>query len=154
MLHGNLSNRQAPIIAFNVDNLLFMDEVKSTALQKLLSKFKTEKSKMQSREINTDFVNILNNLWNSYDYSIYLITFNKEEEYEECLYDILDKNGACYTLLIKYSTWDELREINSLQYTYYFDTNEELISYLGAGALHIKEIHNILKTGGRVNGNK
>jgi hypothetical protein len=150
MLHGDISNRQAPIIAFNVDNLLFNEDSASKgALHNFLSKFKTEKSKLLSKGVDTKFLSILSNIWNSYDYSIYLVTFHEENDYEEFLIDILDKNMATYTSIIKFSNWEDLREISNLQYAYYFDNDEELISYVGAGALHINEIVNIIKTGGR-----
>lgn len=144
MLHNDISNRQAPIIAFNVDNLLFIDEPKERSfIDKLKSLVQTDEDKFLSRKVNLNFVNQLNDIWTKHPYSIYLITFTP---YSEGIYSVLDKHSVSYTSLIEVTEWEELRSKCNLQYTYYFDSDEELLSYLSCGnALNIKELPHIIK---------
>jgi hypothetical protein len=144
LLRGDISNKQAPIIAFNVNNLLFEDyKDMNPILRAIKFKLSSETKLFFGRKINKVIVNTINRLWGKYDYSIYLITMHPE--YKQEYYNILDENEVNYTSLVSFDNWDELREISLLQYTYYFDDNEELISFVGAKASHIKELQNILK---------
>lgn len=146
MIKGNISNRTAPIIAFNVD-LLFMDNVDSatTTLQKLKMKMLTlHKSKLATKKLDRGFISIIDRLWNKYTYSIYFV--NLEEDKQEELYSILDQNNVNYTSLQIIRSREELREVCELQYTYYFDKDEERLSYLSCNnALSIKELPTIIK---------
>lgn len=144
MLRGDISNKQAPIIAFNIDNLLFEDyDDMNPILRAIKLKLTPEKKLFLKRKVNKVIVNVINRLWARYDYSIYLITMHPE--YVEDYYGILDKNDVNYTTIVSFDNWNALRDISLLQYTYYFDNNEELISFVGVKAQHIKELQNILK---------
>lgn len=136
MLRNDISNKQAPILAFNIDNLLFNNKDNSINLfSKVIESLKSDKTKYISREINKDFVNLINNIWTKHPYSIYFITFTN---YSNELYDILDKNAIAYTSLVELQEWQDIRYRCELQYTYYFDINEELLSFISKGnALHI-----------------
>lgn len=136
MLRNDISNKQAPIIAFNIDNLLFSNKDSSiTLFNKILESIKSDKTKYISREINKDFVNQINNIWTKNPYSIYFVTFTN---YSNELYDILDKNAVAYTSLVELQEWQDLRYRCELQYMYYFDSDEELLSFISKGnALHI-----------------
>ncbi len=136
MLRNDISNKQAPIIAFNIDNLLFSNKDSSINLfNKILESIKSDKTKYISREINKDFVNQINNIWTKNPYSIYFVTFTN---YSNELYDILDKNAVAYTSLVELQEWQDLRYRCELQYMYYFDSDEELLSFISKGnALHI-----------------
>lgn len=135
MLRNDISNKQAPIIAFNIDNTLFNNKDSINLFNKILESIKSDKTKYISREINKDFVNQINNIWVKHPYSIYFITFTN---YSNELYDILDKNAVAYTSLVELQEWQDLRYRCELQYMYYFDTDEELLSFISKGnALHI-----------------
>lgn len=136
MLRNDISNKQAPILAFNIDNLLFSNKDSSINLfNKILESIKSDKTKYISREINKDFVNQINNIWTKNPYSIYFVTFTN---YSNELYDILDKNAVAYTSLVELQEWQDLRYRCELQYMYYFDSDEELLSFISKGnALHI-----------------
>lgn len=145
MLNGDISNRQSPIIAFNLDNLLFTKEESKDSLVKKLSKLiKTDKQKFLSKEVDKNFVNKINNLWIKHPYSIYFITFTP---YKEELFSILDKNSVSYTSLEEFLEWDDIRiRCSNNYFMYYFDTDENLLSYIStSNALHIDELPNRIK---------
>lgn len=144
MLGGNISNKSAPILAFNVDNLLFKDIPRDNSLlSNIKAKITPEKKMFLNREIDLHMVNQLNILWARYDYSIYLVTMHPE--YRGDLFTLLDGHEVNFTSLVSFNSREELRDISFLQYTYYFDSDEELISFVGVKAQHIKELPNILK---------
>jgi hypothetical protein len=143
MLGGDLSNRQAPILAFCIDELLFKEAPLTTTLQRLKYRMLSETQKFLTRPLNKDFITIIDNLWNKYSYSIYFITFHP---FEEQLYKVLDDNNVNYTKLIYVDEWDDLRRACHLQYTYYFDRNGERLSFIGStNALHIDELPHIIR---------
>jgi len=144
MLHNDISNRQAPILAFNVDNLLFKKKQgKSSIIDKVKSIIQSDRKKYINRDIDMKFVNMINNIWMKHPYSIYFITFYP---YKDDLLTILDRNSVNYTSLEELFEWDELRRRCELQFTYYFDNDAELLSYVSMNnALRIRELPLIIK---------
>ena len=144
MLHNDISNKQAPILAFNVDNLLFKEKQgKSSIIDKIKNLIQSDRKKYINRDIDITFVNMINNIWMKHPYSIYLITFYP---YKYDLLTILDRNSVNYTSLVELFEWDEIRHRCGLQFTYYFDSDEELLSYVSMkNALHIRELPLIIK---------
>ena len=144
MLRGDISNKSAPILAFNIDNLLFEEhKEKYSIINTLKKKLTSDKKQFFDREINKVIVTTLNRIWTRYNFSIYFVTMYPE--YKDDYYNILDKNGVNYTSLVSFNSREDLRETSLLQYTYYFDNDFELISFVGAKAQHIEELQNILK---------
>lgn len=124
MLRGDISNRESPIIAFNIDTLLFKHEQKKDSLKdKFIGVFGSEKSKAFNRVIDDVFVNNLLYLWHNFNYSIYLVTYNSDyiSEYEKLLAD----KDICYTRLVDFSTedLDGLRRFVANRCTLYFDSD-------------------------------
>lgn len=144
MLGGDISSKQAPIIAFNIDNLLFNEaKEEETFLEKFKGLFKFTSQKYTLENVNNMFVNQVNSIWIRHPYSIYFITFSS---YLDDLFTILDKKLVSYTSLVKLSEWEEVRERCMLEYMYYFDNDEELLSYVSTkNALHISKLPLIIK---------
>ena len=144
MLHNDISNKQAPILAFNVDNLLFKEEQgESSIIDRVKSLIQSDRKKYISREVDNTFINRINNIWIKYPYSIYFITFSP---YKDDLFTILDRNLVNYTSLVDLIEWEDVRHRCGLQFTYYFDNDEELLSYVSMNnALHIRELPSLIK---------
>ena len=144
MLHNDISNKQAPILAFNVDNLLFKEEQgESSIIDRVKSLIQSDRKKFISRDVDMTFVNKINNIWMKHPYSIYLITFSP---YKDDLFTILDRNLVNYTSLVELFEWEDIRHRCRLQFTYYFDSNEELLSYVStSNARHIRELPLLIK---------
>lgn len=144
MIHGDISNRQAPIIAFNVDNLLFKDDVKpANIIVRLLDKF-MPKTGYFDRVIDSDFVDLLLNLWYKHPFSIYLVSFRPDIEDE--LNELLVNQCICYTKLVCVESIDVVIHSCRYHYSYYFDSDDSLISMIGtANALNIKELNLVIR---------
>lgn len=144
MLHNDISNKQAPILAFNVDNLLFKEKQgESSLIDVVKSLVQSDRKKFVNRDVDMTFVNRINNIWIKHPYSIYLITFTP---YKDDLFTILDRNLVNYTSLVELFEWDDIRHRCGLQFTYYFDNDEELLSYISMNnALHIRELPLLIK---------
>ena len=144
MLGGDISNKQAPIIAFNIDNLLFSREIKQTSIfNKIKDKLINANDEYRNKEVDKSFVDRVNNIWINHNYSIYFITFTNNFD---SLTSIIAENSISYTSILKKDNWKDLRDECNSRFIYYFDNDEELLSYLSAGnALHIKELSNIIK---------
>ena len=139
MRHGDITNKQSPILAFNLDNLLFTNELENNnIINKIVNKFSSSKAKFLNRKVDEIFVRSLESLWNKYNYSIYLIT---SQEFTSDIEAKLTEHNVCYTRLMSYIDLDDLRTACHNQYTYYFDSDESIISYLSSPkAVHIKDI--------------
>ena len=144
MLNGDISNKQAPVLAFNVDNLLFKEEQgESSIIDRVKSLVQSDRKKFINRSVDMTFVNKINNIWIKHPYSIYLITFSP---YKDDLFTILDRNLVNYTSLVELFEWEDIRHRCRLQFTYYFDSNEELLSYVStSNARHIRELPLLIK---------
>ena len=143
MLFNDISNKTAPIIAFNADNLLFTNNVKKERgfFKKLVS-IETEKDKFFNRELNKDNYHIINNLWYRHDYSIYLMTkTNFQMELEEYFSSI----SLDYTRMFNFIGVDHLRRLVDHRFTYYIDNDIDIISQIGRkNAFLINDIHKYL----------
>lgn len=144
MLKGDISNRQAPIIAFNVDNLLFKQYIKpKNIIVRLIDKF-VPKDEYIDRDIDTNFEELLLSLWTKRPYSIYLISF--KAEIEEELTELLVSRGVCYTKLVCVESLDDLIHSCRYHYTYYFDSDESLLSMIGTHNVYpITEVNSLLR---------
>jgi hypothetical protein len=146
MLGGDISNKSAPIVAFNIDELLFTSKSTESLsfFEKLKLKTMGDKQKYLNRPLSKDFITIINNLWSKYTFSIYLITFRVDAVDE--LYEILSANNVCYTSLVPIEDKKELRKACELQYAYYFDVDLDLLSFIGQrSAMHMKDLSTVLR---------
>lgn len=143
MLRGDISNRQAPVLAFNLDNLLFTDKPhKSNLLISFLDKFLG--SSIFDKPIDPNFSDLLHNYWIKYDFSIYLVTFNKE--FLDEINDLLVDKGICYTRLEGLESLDDLVTKCRYQYMYYIDSDKELLSKIGTtNAISLDELNTIIR---------
>lgn len=127
MLNGNISNREAPVIAFNIDNLLY--EKDESYFFNLL----------HSKKINQSFIDIVSNVWYNYDFSVYLISKLTVEEAERKLEGI----DIQATRVVHYTGIDNLRRMLTYRFHLYVDNDGSLISQLGCrNAIHIDELQN------------
>lgn len=126
MLRNNISNKTAPIVAFNIDNILF--KKKDINFIKNISSylsFNRDKYLYFNREIDNTNIDIINRTWIRNEVSIYLITFT---DYLIELEELLVENDVSYTKLKKINGIDSLRRNCMFNYYYYFDTDLSLIS--------------------------
>lgn len=141
MLGNDISNRQAPILAFCIDNLVIEEKEEASKLSKYLPKIlRREKT---TYKIDEDYVNLINHIWNNYSYSIYFVTFHREKQ--EFYYELLDTCNVNYTSL-EVNHVEAIRRSCLLQYTYYFDNDEELLSYISmSNALHYDKLKFVIR---------
>lgn len=138
MQFGQISNRQAPIIAFNVDSLLFRDTPKQGFLQRIFDSLKSDKQKYFNKEIDDIFVATIEALWYKNPYCIYFLTFT---DYEEEISELLFERNIPYTRIVTYNSIEDLRVDVQYRFMYYFDKNEEILSLVSQkNALHINEL--------------
>lgn len=146
MLGNDISNRTAPIICFNIDNLLFTGESKDDGLIiNMIRKLglETERSNYLDRKIDQKVVNIINNIWTRYDFSIYLTT---RYYFLEDIDEVLQENDVYHTRLFTYPSIDILSEKIKYEYSLYVDSDPAMISMLNSGrAIHISELPNHMK---------
>lgn len=144
MRWGNISNQTAPIVAVNVDNILFAPKEDSFINQiKKFLHFDAEHFKYFNRNINQENVYLLNNIWSKNDISLYLITFT---DYHDEIAEILNLEDVFYTRLQKAPGVDWLRRKCMYGYSFYFDSDVELLSVLSVdNAKNISEAHKFLK---------
>jgi hypothetical protein len=145
MKGGDISNKNAPIIAFNIDNLLFTDKERKPEnwkeyAERLVQYIKplSPEEKLLKRELDKNFINIVNAIWYSYDFSIYFISkYDLEGSLGELLYD----HYVCYTRILQYHSLQELRVLVNNSFYLYVDKDEELISKVYASnVVHIDKI--------------
>ena len=151
MLKGDISNKTSPILAFNIDTLLFKEGKKNSGIKSALSRFLYQDNLAYDyfdRDINMTFVYAVNAIFNNYDFGIYLITTKLEsQEQIEILEDLLYDADIYYTRLKSIKGVDELRREVDMRYMYYFDKDESILSMIGRNnAVHIKDISLHIKT--------
>ena len=130
MLHGKLSNREAPVIAFNIDNLLY--EKREDSFFELFKKPK----------LNQSFIDIVSNVWHMYDFSIYLVTSLSVEDTEKKLEGI----DIQATKVVHYTGIDNLRRMLNYRFHLYVDNDGSIISQLGSkNAIHIDDLQNHIR---------
>lgn len=131
MKHGDISNHESPIVAFNLDNLLFLGEKSNKSVFSRVSNiFRGEESKFFNREINQIFIQDLNILWNSRGYSIYLVTYSpaRVRKYEKVLYD----NQVCYTRVLAFDMVEDAQLFIRNRCMLYIDRSNEMLSVLNS----------------------
>lgn len=146
MKHGDISNHTAPIIAFNVDHLLWEPDDKPVAnslFKKVVAFFTKVEPKLDHR-----FVKLLSDIWNSpISFTIYLYTRKTGEEFvllEELLYD----NNIAFSRLRQMPNLDEMRFLVANQHKYFFDTDLNFLGSLGTtNAQPISEVGSLLGLG-------
>jgi hypothetical protein len=135
MRFNDISNRQAPIIAFNLDNLLY----KKTAKKFLFFNYEKE-------EPNQIFVDTVNNVWNKNEVCIYLVTAHDyllNADFEEFLTDEL---MMMYTKLIQHHGIDNLRRMIFYHFHYFIDNDEEFMSKLSCkNVIHFNNINKYMR---------
>ena len=124
MLGNDISNKQAPILAFNIDSLVIEKKEVARDYKFLPKMFRGEKI---TYELDNVFINLINYVWSYYPYSIYFVTFNEEKM--DFYYELLDAYKVNYTTL-ELNSKETIRQSCTLQYTYYFDNDEEMLSYI------------------------
>lgn len=130
MLNGDISNRESPVLAFNIDSLLFTNKLRKDGLiDKLKYKVGSEKYRYLNRELDKTFVNSILTLWDKFNYSIYFVT---QQPFKSDIEELLAEMDVCYTRLVYYDDILDMRQAVFNRFTYYFDTNEETISILSS----------------------
>lgn len=141
MLGNDISNRQAPILAFCIDNLIKEEQYEESKFGKFLPKiFKQTHIKYT---MDKDYINLINYIWNNYSYSIYFVTYYEEKR--EYYYELLDEWNVNYTTL-EVNNKEAIRQSCALQYTFYFDNDEELLSYISSSnAVHYDNLRLLIR---------
>lgn len=141
MLGNDISNRQAPILAFCIDNLIKEEQYEESKFGKFLpSIFKQTHVKYT---MDKDYINLINHIWNNYSYSIYFVTYYEEKR--EYYYKLLDEWNVNYTTL-EVNNKEAIRQSCALQYTFYFDNDEELLSYISSSnAVHYDNLRLLIR---------
>lgn len=143
MLHGDISNKSCPIIAFNIDSLLFIRSKNNSPIEKVKDAFRTEKGKYLTRPLNKEFVYTINNVWRNYTLSVYFVT---EKEFIKDIEEFLVLHSVPFTSIYRYTDLFDLRDFVNNRCIYYFDTNEEILSFISANhALHYRELYKKLR---------
>lgn len=124
MLGNDISNKQAPILAFNIDSLVIEKKEVARDYKFLPKMFRGEKI---TYELDNVFINLINYVWSYYPYSIYFVTFHEEKM--DFYYELLDAHKVNYTTL-ELNSKETIRQSCTLHYTYYFDNDEEMLSYI------------------------
>jgi hypothetical protein len=151
MKHGDISNYAAPIVAFNIDNLLFKQEEKETGIAKVWDKvvsFGGGKDYVYfNREIDKKFIFTCNNIWNNYNFAIYLVTFMQNDSSIEKLNDMLITDiDLYYTHLESFKDVNDLRTEIDYRYHIYFDNDTALLAKLGTKrAVSYSELPNYIR---------
>ena len=145
MLHNDISNKQAPIVVFNLDNLLYVKEEQSRTIKNILNNFISNKLKVfdkinKLRDFDKSFINKVNNLWLKHNVCIYLVSFSSLSDEE--LYDELDEANISYTKLIRYDSIEDLRD-DMNRFFIYFDNDLVNTSIIGEKACHIDRLNKI-----------
>jgi hypothetical protein len=143
MLHGDISNHEASIIAFNIDNLLFLDKKNDNFFNKLIGGFESDKRKYFNRSVNKEFLNRVLYVWRNYPYSIYFVTFQK---FQQDIENFLVDKTVTFTRLEYFDNLDDLRYAVNQRYYYYFDSDASIISYMSSnGALNMSEFSKLFR---------
>lgn len=143
MLGGDISNKSAPILAFNLDSLLFTEEVEKRPLGTKIKGFLAGINWADSdKKVDKNFVGQISELWVKHPFSIYLVTLSGDFEK---LQKKLDEYSVPYTSLVCFDSLEEVRDRCNMEYLYYFDSNEENLSFMSCNnAKHIDELPNIV----------
>lgn len=126
MRRGDISCNLAPIIAFNLDVLV--QRKTDSLIDKLLKK----------QEVNRILVKSINLLWDKYNYRIFIMSLEHNEDY---LIKLLGNYQLNYSRFEKL-TFDELEWKCRNEFTYYYSSDYNEISRLNSRcAKHIDELN-------------
>lgn len=141
MLNGNISNAIAPVIAMDLDSLLFTETLgeKKTFFDRFFPK------KIRNRTLNQETLKKLKHLWNKYDLQVYLTTFEiKDEDELSDLYDMLNDEGIGVSNIVFHQEWEDIRyRLGNGRYQYFFTGNLDLVLFLGKNSFHINEFSGV-----------
>ena len=141
MRKGDISNKTAPAICFDIDSLLF-EEVEETNILKKL--FKIKKREVD-KPFNQQLLSILDYFWKKHDLIVYLISFSLTEKEIEYLFERLINANAPFTNIIYHQEWEDVFHlVENGRYQYLFSSNEELLKFIGRNAYHIQDYRRIL----------
>ena len=141
MKHNNISNKPAPLLVFNVDNLLFKEPWRFEEKRTIFSIFKPDS--YFDRTVNLLFVRMINSLWLK-DFSIILQTSYHDREALERYFEE-EFDFFYYSKLIPYRGIDILRQRLNVEYLYYIDNNREFIASINhRGAIHVDELMKLI----------
>ena len=127
MKNGEISNKVAPYVLFDIDSLMFREE-ESKPFGKLLNMFKSAEKRKLQRKVSKEFVDTVTRVWNKHNVCIGLFTFDigsYREELEEVLFD----NNIPYTRVFLLEEWEDLRYLPNI---YTFSNDDTLLSYLSS----------------------
>lgn len=145
MLHGNIANREAPKIAFNIDTLLFQEAKGRNFLERIVDRFKSDSALYFEREINRNFVSLVDTVWTSYPYSIYFISFRLSINHSEELHTMLLDYMIPYTNIDLVHNVYEVRDLLERGfYSLFFCNNPDIISICGKNAHNIANWREVL----------
>ena len=131
MLHGNISSKEAPRIAFDIDSLFFTNEPLDRGIfSRILRHFKTDEEKYFERVINDTNRIILEIIWMHTPYSVSLVSFDCLNV--TALNEFFTAENFPYTRIECFMEWKEVRRrLDKGIYSYFFTQNSDLQSYLG-----------------------
>ncbi|AEZ50508.1 hypothetical protein F400_gp061 [Bacillus phage BCD7] len=139
MMGGNISNRCAPYIGFDIDSLMFEAE-ESTFRGNLMKFFLNEEQLLFKRKIKSEFIKTLNAVWKQ-DVSIVLVT--RQYTDIESLENFLNAEFIPYTRIVVVRSTDY---IGDFPYHYFFTADDTLISIASSKHfMHIDDIWRVLK---------
>lgn len=150
MKFGDLSNRTAPILAFNIDTLLFKNEVlkedgvKEKILNLLTLQILKEQHDYFNRKPDEGNLRLLKTIWEQTDFHIYLVTFKPfVKDIDEFLYN--DLQFIYYNRVIGFPSLMDVSPLLSTRYTLFVDGSYDNVNALGSGAIHVSELPKYLK---------
>lgn len=125
MRRGDISCNLAPVLAFNLNVLI--EQEPENKLKKLFTK----------RKLNLTYVKLINTLWSKYNYRIFIISTSEHEGDLEKLLRNYQLNYSRFEHL----TMEELEWKCQNEFTYYYDTDYNVISSLNSkSAQHINDL--------------
>ena len=132
----NLSNKTAPIVCFNIDNLLFKEEKVREG-----NFFTRLFSPQNKRTINDEFVHTINYIWRTHNVSIYMQTEQETEQMEDYINEHVDI--LYFSRMVKARGDEDLRlKLQLGEYFLYVDNDAERIARISHfGAIHMDDIH-------------
>lgn len=140
MQSGDINNKAAPYIGFDIDSLLFRENAEPSVWTRLRDMFKTPDKLYINRPYNQVFVDTIRRLWQDHNISIVFLTGELAVEDLEKLEHRLDRDIVPFTHLYCYEQTEDLRsQMGTLQY--FFSGNSDLISFLSVG--HALPFHNV-----------
>jgi hypothetical protein len=147
MQNGDISNKAAPYIGFDIDSLLFVESNYKTVWTSIREAFKSSKRLYIDRKLDSVFVATLREIWTKHNVNVVLLTGELEEEDLPELADRLDHGMVPFSNLYSYVEAEDLRNtMHNLQY--FFSSNEMLISFLSANhAKHINAVREVFGNG-------